>query len=199
MDLHALSAHRRDKQWADRLDYELDAGRRWLRDLRAAAGPRALVDFIEGNHESRLARQVESKMPELRRLSAMTIPHLLGLEDVGIRYHDHGRGVRVPCGQGQVVYCFHGHEVRGRYKNSTPLNYAAAFGRNVHLGHSHRVSLDHVVAGGKRLFAVEGGYLGKPRSAAFTYAGPAPSAWTRAFMFYDAEKKTNPYPEIVLV
>ena len=128
----------------------------------------------------------------------MTTPELLGLSDLGIAWHDvteKRKGVRVATGQGQVAYCFHGDELKSKYKGSTALGYAMAYGVNAIIGHTHRYSLDHCVSGGVKRWAIEGGYLGNPLAPAFTYAGPAPKVWRRGFLVADAEQKHSPFPK----
>lgn len=196
LDFHAITEHPRNRKWADRLDYELKVGRRWLQNLRTVAG-NAEITYICGNHERRLDRAIDKHLPALRNINHMSVPAVLGLGDLGIKWHDAAKekkGVKIPCGQGKTVYAFHGDELKGKHKNSSPLNFCLAFGQNVHLGHSHRMSLEHTVIGGKELFAVEGGYLGKPKAPAFTYAGPAPKNWQRGWCVYDAESTRSPYP-----
>lgn len=198
-DFHAITEHPKSRKWTDRLEYELRVGKRWLQNLRVVAG-KSDITFIKGNHEHRWDRIVDKQLPAMRNLNHMSLPEVLGLADLGIEWHDVARrrkGVRIPCGQGNVVHAFHGHELKGRYKGSVPLAYCAAYGVNAHLGHSHRMSLAHATIGGKERFAVEGGYLGNPTAPAFTYAGPAPSNWQRGFCVYDAEQTTSPYPKFI--
>lgn len=195
LDLHAITEHRKNAAWADRLDRELKGGVRWLQNLRTIAG-RAEITYIKGNHEDRWDRYIQSKAPALRNLKSMDLPEVLGLADLGIEWWDvaaRRKGVRVPCGQGQVVHCYHGHELKGKYRGSLPLAYCLKFGGNAHIGHTHQLKLSHASIGGKLLFAIEGGYLGNPKSAAFGYAGPNPD-WRRAFAVYDAEATHSPYP-----
>lgn len=198
LDLHALTEHRKNREWTDRLDVELRAGRRWLQNLRTMAGARCDIVYIKGNHEDRWDRYVESKAPALRNLKSMSLPEVLGLPDLGVDWHDvqaRRKGVRVPCGQGQALYCYHGHELPSKYKGSTALAFAVAWGQNTIIGHFHRYSLEHAVAGGKRVFAINGGHLGNPLAPAFTYAGPAPKVWRRGFLVADAEQTHSPFPK----
>lgn len=198
LDLHAITEHRKDRQWADRLDRELRLGRRWFEALRVAAGPIAEITMIKGNHEARLDRFWDAKAPQFRNVAATTLPEIMGFKNLGVYWHDvevERKGVRVPTGQGQVAYCYHGHELRSKYKGSTALAYCAAFGQNAIIGHTHRYSLEHAQVGGKVLFGIEAGYLGNPKAPAFTYAGPAPKIWRRGWLVADSEQKHNPYPK----
>lgn len=195
LDLHALTEHRKNREWSDRLERELRGGTRWLQNLRTIA-PRAEITFIKGNHCDRWDRYTESKAPALRNLKSMELPEVLGLGELGIRWHDVKRerkGVRVACGQGKTVFCYHGHELKSKYKNSAPLAYCVAYGQNAHLGHSHKMTLAHATVAGKDYFAVEGGYLGNPRAPAFSYTDANPS-WQRGWCVYDAEQTRSPYP-----
>jgi hypothetical protein len=154
--------------------------------------------MLKGNHEDRWDRYIESKAPAIRNLKSMALPEVLGLPNLGIEWHDvakRRKGVRIPVGQGQTAQCFHGHELRSKYKGSTVLAFCAAFGTNAVIGHTHRHNLDHAAVGGRTHFGMEAGYLGNPNAPAFTYAGPAPVVWKRGWLVADSEQKHNPYPK----
>ena len=194
LDVHALTVHRQDPRWQDNLEKELSAGRRFLGSVRAAC-PRAEITYIEGNHEDRWNRYVAGRIPAMR-LIGVSLPRYLGLDELGIKWHDSKRrGVKVPCGQGRVVYCFHGHEIKksSKFPGGVAVSLAEKLGKNVHIGHTHKLGLQSVVLGGRSLFGVEGGHLVNPSSSVFEYASINPQ-WTPSFAFYNSESRESPYP-----
>lgn len=57
--------------------------------------PNVRINFIEGNHEYRLARYMCKKCPEIFEM--ITVPHLLQFERLKINYHPFGRGQLYQC------------------------------------------------------------------------------------------------------
>jgi len=197
LDVHALTVHRQDPRWQDNLEKELDAGRQFLESMRAAC-PRAEITYIEGNHEDRWNRYVSGRIPAMR-LIGVTLPRYLALDELGIRWHsDVRRGVKVSCGQGSSVYCFHGHEAKksSKFPGGVAIALAEKAGKNIHIGHTHKLGLQSCVLGGRSLFGVEGGHLANPRSSVFNYAGINPQ-WTQAWSFYDSKSRESPFPRFV--
>ena len=202
MDLHALTVHRQVPSWQDRLEEEVDAGIRFLEKLRKATGPKCEITYIKGNHEDRWDRQVQGRLPALR-LVGCRLPVYLELDRLGIRWvEDASRTpVRTQTGQGQKVRFMHGHEIKG--SSRTPaghaLKIARLLGENIHIGHTHRMGMLMAprTTNGRRkeIFAIEGGLLADMKSAALSYAGPAPE-WCSSWMVYDSKDNTSPYPKI---
>ena len=199
MDFHALSVHRTDPRWQDNLDKEIRAGKRFLVSLRDA-GKKAEISYIEGNHEDRWNRFIQGRLPAMRLLG-LSWEAALGLSDLGIAVCRDG--VEIPCGQGKKVLCMHGHEIKG---NSTlpagkALKMAKEFGKNIHIGHTHRMGLVATQVGPLDLFAVEGGYLGDRKAPGFAFMGPKqrPTAWKRGWAIYDSNNKETPFPRMIKV
>ncbi len=71
---------------------EIDAGRQVLGALRAIA-PDAKMTYLEGNHETRLARSVVARHPQLD--GALTVPEQLGLADLDIAWLPEGKPLRL--------------------------------------------------------------------------------------------------------
>jgi len=197
LDLHAVSTHRRDPRWEDNLDKEIRAGRRLLEQIRKLA-PKADIDYIEGNHEDRWNRYCQGRTPALRLLG-FTWDAALGLADLGISVRR--KPFSIPCGQGKKVVLLHGHEVKGhsKFPAGHALNIAKKMGKNVHIGHTHRMGLVSSVFSGRELFAVEGGYLGDFNSPGFKYMGAVPPEWTRGWQLYDSDNRDNPFPHMYRV
>lgn len=199
-DLHALTTHRKDPRWEDLLDKELRGVRKLLQAIRDAA-PKAKITYISGNHERRWNTYIQGRAPALR-MSGLTYPKTIGLDDLGIDWVENAgrKKVMVPCGQGQKVRILHGDEFKGssKFPAAHALKVAHELGCSVHQGHTHRLGVMAMPIAGKMRFAVEGGYLADKNQPGLQYAGPAPK-WTLAFSIYDSEQQDSPYPRFVLV
>lgn len=194
-DLHALTTHRQDPRWQDNLERELSGGAKLLAELRDHAKD-ARIRYIQGNHEDRWNRYVSGRIPAMR-LIGVDLPRYVDLASLDIQWIEDARktAVRVPCGQGKKVRCFHGHEVKGRLRLAERL--AEQTGENIHIGHTHKLAGPIAVkVGGKELFAVEGGHLANDKHGVFDYAGLAPN-WRKALALYDSNRKDTPYPYLV--
>jgi predicted phosphodiesterase len=196
LELHAVSTHRQDPRWIDRLECELDAGYEFLRQLREA-NPKAEITFIEGNHEKRLTTYVQGRAPAIRTLGA-NLPQALQLDELGIKWHDSAKGVRIPTGQGQVFYAYHGDHVKrsSKFPAGVALGLAEQLGRNVICGHTHKYGVMAGKCGRKTVFGIEAGCLINAKHSIFGYAGPRPT-WTHAFLVADSEQSDSPLPRPV--
>ena len=201
LDLHSITTHRQVKNFQDKLDEEIYAGCDFLSALRKAAGPKASITYIKGNHEDRWDRAIQSQVPAFRMLD-MSLPKYLDLESMDIRWVEDASvtPIRVPCGQGQKVRFIHGHEVKGssRTPGGHALKVARLLGENIHCGHTHRLGLLMAPRTSKGrqvdLFGIEGGLLANKRSPALRYAGPAPE-WVYSWSVYDSKDNSSPYPK----
>lgn len=197
LELHALSTHRKDPRWEDQLYKELDAGRKFFEALRKAA-PRSEITYIEGNHERRLRTYVQGRAPAMRLLG-ISIPDYLKLDGFGVKWHDNDRkGVRVPVGQGQVAYCYHGDQAKrsSKFPGGVAWGMAERLCHNVIIGHTHQAALMAGVRANRPIFAAEAGCLINARHKVFDYAGLTPQ-WTHAFLVCDSEQRESPYPQII--
>lgn len=194
VDLHALTTHRRAKDWMDRCDRELELSRKWLRELRRNS-PRSDIIFIKGNHEDRLDRMIESKVPEMRHLG-ISVPMLLGLGELNIRWVEDAGKTKVWASTSRGRFrILHGHEFKGgsKFPGGHALKIAEALGCNVHIGHTHKLGMFIIPVAGKLRTVVEGGLMADMKAAALGYAGPAPK-WASAFTIYDDKQ---PLPQFI--
>jgi predicted phosphodiesterase len=103
-----------------------DAGRSFLDDVRKH-NPRARLTYLEGNHETRLARKVVDRIPELS--GAVSLPEMLELRQRGIAWHPYGEVIR----RGKLGI------THGAW---TPTHHAKKhleeFGCSIAYGHTHR-------------------------------------------------------------
>lgn len=87
IDCYSLS--RFDKNPARKADIqdEIDDARHLLLLTRKYAGRECDIRYSEGNHENRLTRVLWGKTKELANLRNLTIPELLKLKKLGIKYY----------------------------------------------------------------------------------------------------------------
>lgn len=86
------------------LDSDLAAGRRALIDLRDAVGPDATITYLEGNHETRLARFLATRAPSVA--GSLSLPEGLRLAESGVRWVPESAQ---PIERG-ALRVYHGHQ-----------------------------------------------------------------------------------------
>lgn len=87
-DWSAFSSHGREKPDLDHADTEAAEQRERLGELRGAAGDKAEIYYLRGNHESRPRRWLLAHAPQL--VTSYEIPEILELRSLGIKYVPEG-------------------------------------------------------------------------------------------------------------
>ncbi|HUU53152.1 MAG TPA: metallophosphoesterase [Candidatus Bathyarchaeia archaeon] len=130
---------------------EIDIGQRVVGDI-GREFPSAEKIFIAGNHEDRLKRELWGTSSKLAGLSALTIPNLFNLKNLGWDYVDN---YQLLANEMQVfklgkLHIIHGHEVKVNYNVvNIPRIYYQRCLVNILVGHHHRTQeyierkLDH--------------------------------------------------------
>jgi len=145
IDFYALSSFSKDPIRAMRLQKEIDEAVAIMRIIRKEF-PKAKIDFVKGNHEARLQRYLWNKASELSGLRNLTVPKLLKLEELDIRYHEIGRLNY----RGKVVK--HGNLVR-KFSAYTAKGELDSTGISGISGHTHRAGFHfHTNEGGKHFW-----------------------------------------------
>jgi hypothetical protein len=86
LDCYQVSRYSQDPKRKTEFQKDLDSCKECLQAIhRAAFDHLSWIYYIEGNHERRLT-DWKWKNPEAASLEALTIPSLLGLEELGIRW-----------------------------------------------------------------------------------------------------------------
>jgi len=197
-DLYSLSTHgNKHPRWENKLDVETAAWGDWMDDLRQS-NKKAEIVYLEGNHEHRWTRYVESNAPKWRNL-AINWWDYMALDDFDIRLVKSGH--RVPTGCGQVFYIYHGHEhkVSSRIPGGVAKRMAENLNRNVHAGHTHHHGQGLVNVGQTLRAYHEGGYGGDIRKPAFGFVAHKNLPWALGFTVYDSEDRHSPLPLFVKV
>lgn len=155
LDLPSQGRWVQEAAFAKTTQMALDAGYRWLAELRAVA-PYAEIVLIEGNHDKRLQNFVETNAVSafgLRKADlpeawpVMSIPNLLRLDELNVTYHD-----AYPTAthwDNDFVRNMHG--TRSNSKGSTTAQYANETPHlSMWIGHSHRAEVTYKTVVGPR-------------------------------------------------
>lgn len=131
LDCYTLSRFDTNPARKDTFQQEIDEGRRLLGTIRGIV-PKADIRYSEGNHEDRLRKLLWGKAPALAHLRNLTIPDLLCLKDLDIRWHS----TQNPYKIGDLWYS-HGDLLRKHAGMSARAKSEAIHGP-VLIGHTHR-------------------------------------------------------------
>ncbi len=146
LDLPSQGKYEQEPAFANTTQAAFDRGHKFLQEQRAAAGPKAKLVLIEGNHDRRMEKFISInagaawglKRANIDELPVMSIPYLLRLDEIGVEYID-----AYPAGAfwlTENLRAIHGHKVRSG--GSTAAAYTNA---DPHIstifGHVHRQEL----------------------------------------------------------
>ena len=143
IDLPTFGRFEQEPAFANTTQKAFDRAHLFLQEQRAAAGPKAEIVLIEGNHDRRMEKFISInaaaawglKRANAQELPVMSIPYLLRLEEIGVEYID-----AYPAGAywlTKTLRAMHGTKVRSNgstaaaYTNDTP-HISTVF------GHVHR-------------------------------------------------------------
>lgn len=154
LDFYALSRFRKDPTKLLSLNQELEETVDFLQLLRQAQ-PEARIYYCEGNHEARLLKFLWDAAPQLTSLN-LNMQSLLQLNRLQIHYISDRKGVDI----GPYTF-MHGCYVR-KHPGASVLEHVHRMGKNIVIGHCHRLAVVHVSIGNRQLVGVETGCLTRP-------------------------------------
>lgn len=138
IDCYTISRFDKNPRRKTDLQVEITGACALLRRIREAC-PDADIRYSEGNHENRLERMLWSTAKHLAPLHCLSIPKLMGLKELDIRYFD----PKAPYKIGNLYYL---HGDVGRKQNFSKSAggrnadaIARAIGGSVICGHSHQM------------------------------------------------------------
>lgn len=131
VDFYQLSRFSKDPSRVPKLQDDLDATTALLKRFRGAC-PKAHIVYLDGNHEDRLRRFCWDTQV-LASVRKLTVPKLLGLDELQIEHHPYGR---VQSWHGLMVE--HGDRV-SRHSAYTAKSMLEARGKSGISGHTHRM------------------------------------------------------------
>lgn len=146
LDLPSQGRFDQEAGFAGTTQRAIDRGHLFLQQQRAAAGPKAEIVLIEGNHDRRMEKYILSnsaaawglKRANMDELPVMSLPYLLRLDEIGVEYID-----AYPAGAywlTPTLRAIHGQKARSN--GSTAAAYTNA---DPHIstifGHAHRLEI----------------------------------------------------------
>lgn len=146
LDLAAQGRFEQEAGFAGTTQKAVDRGHLFLQQQRAAAGPKAEIVLVEGNHDRRMEKFILSnsaaawglKRANMDELPVMSIPYLLRLDEIGVEYID-----AYPAGAYWLTPTF--RAIHGNKARSNGSTAAAYTNENPHIstifGHSHRLEI----------------------------------------------------------
>ena len=148
IDCYSLSRFDKDPKRILSLQKEIDLASAFITDL-VELFPKAKIIYIEGNHEKRLQKYLNSH-PEISSLRTLTIKDLLGLDSIGVEYlpNYNLRGLQIT--HGEIVRKYSGQSARGELDKNDCSGIS---------GHTHRLSHYFKTTPCRELQWCEGGCL----------------------------------------
>ncbi len=132
LDCYTLSRFDCNPARKDNFQAEVDLGRLVLKQIRSIV-PKADIHYSEGNHEDRLRKLLWGKCPALAHLRNLNMPEILGLENLGIKWHS----TQEPYQIGELWYT-HGDLLR-KHAGMSARAKSEAMNGPVIIGHTHRM------------------------------------------------------------
>lgn len=155
IDFYKVSRYNKDPDQGNSTQEECDSANEFLWQLRNAA-PDSEMIYRDGNHEERLYTYKISQAGGLNSLRCLSIPYLLGFEDIGIKYHRYKETILL----GEKFVVDHGDRVR---KGSSMTAKALLDHHQMSgiCGHTHRMGIHYRTNTSGKLFWIENGCLCK--------------------------------------
>lgn len=156
---------------------ELKSGRREAENMWLSVGqaaPKTIKKQLLGNHDARIYKKIEEKLPELAGI--LGLDDIFQFKDVTTAKSDKDI-LKLKFGA-TPVWFHHGFL-------SKPGDHVKFFGQNCVTGHSHRghVLYDHTYS--KVLYDANCGYLGNPKAHVFNYGAVTKNKWTTGCLVID--------------
>lgn len=188
LNFPTLSTYPQDPDYHIRLSEEINEGHMILKKFRKLL-PSEEILWYEGNHENRLQKYLARNAVQLASLEiegerVVSIPHLLNLRELQIRYIEKEH-------RNNVLY-HHGELVRGKAGYTAHGN-LEKFGVSVICGHVHRLALVYKNLYDRAIFGMETGCLCNRRP--YPYYGTMVKDWQLGLGTIDVINGT-PYPRI---
>lgn len=133
-DFYELSRYDKDPRKRPVVE-EMEMLRDFLTSLRGVF-PTAKILYMDGNHEQRLVKYIQSKASALAGLKGLTLPENLDFKTLGIQHVTGMRGIKI--GKLRIM---HGHELGNIGSSINPARGAFLKAKSpVIVGHCHRKS-----------------------------------------------------------
>lgn len=175
-------------EYAGTLQKGIDTCHDVLASFRAALGDDKPFHLMRSNHGERIRTYISRYAPALGSLKVLDYQRLLGLDDLGVTYHER------PYEFAPGWLLAHGDEGSlSQAAGGTALSLAKRWGKSVVCGHTHRAGLQHYhqSVGGRLvrpIFGMEVGHLMDMRKASYLKGGSA--NWQQAFGVFEVDGRS---------
>ena len=132
LDCYSLSRFDRNPNRKGTFQEEIDQAKEFLAFIRDVVGKDCDIRLSEGNHEHRLTKILWSKSPALATIRNLTIPELLDLKKLGIKWHSIQNPYRI-----HDLWYTHGDVLR-KHAGMSARAKSDSIHSSVMVGHSHR-------------------------------------------------------------
>lgn len=192
MDCYQVSAHQKDLRKRPSFEEEIESGSIALSELEALKP--SIQIYIEGNHENRLDRLLQSEQTreklipliEAGAVKIQRIPEILNLKARGWDYVDYKQHYKL--GKLHIT-----HDC-GKAGINAHMDAEATFQSNAVIGHTHR--LNYAVRGNMKEEQHVGamfGWLGDPKEAEYMHRAKALRDWAHGFGIGYMDEEGNVY------
>jgi hypothetical protein len=186
LDVQSLARWSQDttEENGQKFQHELDVTRTNLELVREVYdGPFA---WIPGNHEERLIKWGRTRGRALYGLRGISVPGLLGMDDLGIARPVGDVEARAPFPFAHDTVAVHGERLGVRAAFSVDKE-MTRFGGNVVMGHCHRLATVFRNVGDRATWGMEAGHLSDRKQADYVAYGEAD--WRMGFGVVDVDGK----------
>lgn len=132
IDCYSLSRFDTNPERKNTFQQEIDEARAVLADIQHFL-PNADIRYSEGNHEDRLRKVLWGKCSALAHMRNLSIPNLLGLDSLGIKWHSTQNPYRI-----QGLWYTHGDILR-KHAGQSARAKSESLNGSVMIGHCHRM------------------------------------------------------------
>lgn len=133
IDFYSISQYDREPDRKLTLQQDLNYAFEELSKLRNIVGSKCHIMFLQGNHETRWERYLNSKAEELSVLDALKLPELLKLNKLKIKWIPNGSRTKIG-----KLWHLHGNEIAGSGVNIAKSKFDR-LGSNIIFGHHHKM------------------------------------------------------------
>lgn len=178
-DFYSVSSHSKDPNRKSNLEWEIEQVNIEL-DKVEKLGKK--VTFVEGNHENRLERYIQSDAKALRGL--VSVPSEFRLRERGWQHFTYKQYYKHP--KAKIVFT---HDL-GSAAEKAHIEAARQFKTNTIIGHTHKAHIGYLgEVEGEGYFGMQAGWLGDNAKADYLHQGKVETSWRKGFatVTYDSD------------
>ena len=185
-DFYSISDFDKNPDRKTKLVDDKKVMREILYDIRKTAGKACEITLIEGNHENRLQKFLW-RNPQLEGLDELYIPKLIGVKDFNVKYvgadREYWKKTMGHLNVGNATITHGDSRLNGvKGGQNASYNTAKQSGRDVIIGHTHRLKMNYFTNFNQSVVGIECGCLCQV---------PGTADWQQGFVTFETEKGKN--------